>query len=146
MGQLNTEISSQNKHKLQEALEKEVDELMNEIIDYIFSEARENIVRNDTIGVTNNLFRKVTLDKTRKLEKTLTFEAPYADFIEYGTDPHYVNYKHLIEWAKKKAGLNDQDAKRMAYFVSKKIKENGMKAKPFLRPAMAKAKKKYGSL
>ena len=146
MGQLNTEISSQNKHKLQEALEKEVDELMNEIIDYIFSEARENIVRNDTIGVTNNLFRKVTLDKTRKLEKTLTFEAPYADFIEYGTDPHYVNYKYLIEWAKKKAGLNDQDAKRMAYFVSKKIKENGMKAKPFLRPAMAKAKKKYGSL
>jgi len=146
MAQLNMEISSQNKHKLAQALEDEADEMMNEMIDYIFSEARENLIRNDSVGVTNNLFRKVTIDKTRKLEKTLTFEAPYADFIEYGTDPHYVNYKHLIEWAKKKAGLNDQDAKRMAYFVSKKIKENGMKAKPFLRPAMAKAKKKYGSL
>ena len=127
---------------IQGALEDEVDQLLDEIAEFILSESQRNIVKNNSFGVTGNLFGKVTLDK-RKMHKTITYEAPYADFVEYGTRPHNIPPHVLDEWVAKKFGLTKQDAERVAFLIARKIAKEGVAEKPFLRPAVIAAQNKY---
>ncbi|MFA5412786.1 MAG: hypothetical protein WC350_05575 [Candidatus Micrarchaeia archaeon] len=140
------EINKDNVRETRRILEDEMSDRLNEIIDFIFTESQQNIVKNNSFGVSGDLFGNVTVDKTKRLTKSITYNAPYADFVEYGTIPHNLPPHVLDEWCRMKFGLSAKDARRVAFLVARKIAREGIKEKPFLRPAMNKAIEKYGSL
>lgn len=140
------EITFDNKDDVEKYLQDELDKKLSEIAQFILSESQKNIVANNSIGATAQLLNKVTIDLATPLKKTITYEVPYADYVEYGTLPHRVSSKHLELWAQRKFGLSPEEAKRVAYLVSQKIAKEGVEARPFVRPAIEKAKQKFGSL
>ena len=64
-------------------------------------------------------------------EYTLTSRAPYSAVMEYGSRPFYAPIEPLKGWAGRKLG--DPDA---AYAVRASIAKKGIKAQPFMRPAL----------
>jgi hypothetical protein len=64
----------------------------------------------------------------------------YAPDVEYGSEPHYVSADDLLLWVKRKLNIQDEDeAKKAAYFIAKKIREYGTEAQPHLRPGVQEA-------
>jgi len=57
------------------------------------------------------------------------YRAPYAPFVEFGTDPHYPPIEPLKQWAG--IVLGDRSA---AYAVQEKIGQEGTDPQPFVRP------------
>ena len=140
---MSDEIKKGDVNELQAQYEKEIEKFLEEAIQYILTESQKNIVKNNSFGVTGNLFGNVTVGRGR-LSRSITYEAPYADFVEYGTPPHPVPPEVLVEWCEKKFGLDYEDAKRVAFLVARKIRAVGIREKPYLRPAMNAAIEKYG--
>lgn len=68
-----------------------------------------------------------------EFEREITFRAPYAAYIEYGTygggNPPR---DKIVAWAKRK-GIAEPE--RAAYFIQRKIRKFGTPAQPFLFPA-----------
>ena len=72
-------------------------------------------------------------DNSRKIG----FSAPYAPNIEFGALPFRMDYKILIPWVRRKLRITDiKEAKRVAYFISRKIAWEGTKPTPYLLPAV----------
>jgi len=68
-------------------------------------------------------------------EYTLFTNVEYAEDIEFGTSPGYVDPKELKDWARRVLG--DENA---AFPVAKKIARFGTDAQPFFRPALFQVK------
>jgi len=71
------------------------------------------------------------------------YDAPHAVPVEYGTPPHPVSGKRLIDWARRKLNKNEKQAKRIAYATAKIIKREGMAPHPYMRPAISEGVRKY---
>jgi len=67
----------------------------------------------------------------------VSFDAPHAAFIEYGTRPHMPPLQPLMDWAIRK-GLADteEEAKAVAWKIAQKIKREGTTPKFFLARAV----------
>lgn len=84
------------------------------------------------------------LDKDlKKLLKpyTVKVDAPYASYIEYGTDLHPVSregIKELTDWAHNKLSISYDEAESVAYSIANKIRHEGTDPQPFFRPAIQK--------
>lgn len=70
-------------------------------------------------------------------------DCPHASWVEFGTLPASRKSTGirpvldiLTEWAEKKLGLKDEEAKRVAKAVYHKILKTGMQPAPFFRPAI----------
>lgn len=138
------EITYENRGELEKSMQEEVAKLLNEITDFIFAESQKNIVKNNSFGVTGDLFGNVNVDKTQPLQKSIAYMAPWADFVCYGTSPHNVPPHVLDEWCRVKFGLSPEEARRVAFLVARKIARDGIDEKPFLRPAIETARARYG--
>jgi hypothetical protein len=137
------EIKGGDANEIQKQLEKETEDLLEEIIQFIFTASQQNIVKNNSFGVTGNLFGDAEIIRGR-LTRSIIYKAFYADFIEFGTGPHPISSEVLVEWCEKKFGLSEEDAKHVAFLVARKIRTKGIEAKPFGRPALNAAKERYG--
>jgi hypothetical protein len=73
----------------------------------------------------------------------LVYDAPYAVFVEFGTEPHPVSHKHFIAWAKGKLGVPEEEAVSVSYAIAQTIMKYGTDPHPFLRPAINDAIVKY---
>ena len=69
------------------------------------------------------------------------YAAPYAEFVERGTGPHYPPIEPLKKWARRVLG--DEGA---AYAVQQKIGKHGTKPQPFIRPGANEQARFAGSL
>ena len=80
------------------------------------------------------------LSPNTKNSDTYTLEdgVEYGLYVEYGTSPHWVPIKPLIEWAMRHGG-----DKGFAYAIQHKIAKYGMNAHPFFRPAFYEVKEKW---
>lgn len=70
---------------------------------------------------------------------TVEVSAPYASYVEYGTDPHPVSkegIEELKEWARLKLSLSEEEAESAAYAIANKIRTSGTDPQPFFRPAI----------
>lgn len=86
--------------------------------------------------INNSQFRPVVFGYT----------AEHAEYQEYGTGPHrgrssyYIGregIKALDEWARIKVGISDPaERKSFVHAVARKIGKEGMKPRPFFRPAI----------
>jgi len=115
--------------------EEQLDKELSKIAEAILAVAKENLIKNGT-WYTGFLAKSGHVDHSKFMEKTIIFSAPYAEDVEFGSDPRYVPPGQLHLWAKRKLGLSDKEAKRAAYFISKKIEREGTDPKPFVRPAL----------
>lgn len=59
------------------------------------------------------------------------YTAPYAEPMEYGTDPFYPPIQPLLEWSERVTG----DTGLGWYVARQKIPEEGIDAQPYLRPS-----------
>lgn len=134
-------------------LEDELDKLMDEVADFIASEATNNIQRPmfweesdrppTIIWDTGELAQKINVRRT-KLDKTVEFKARHTTDVEFGTPPGtMVDIDVLIDWFRRKVGLTEVEARNRAHATQIKIFEDGIPAHPFIRPAVEAAKAKF---
>lgn len=67
----------------------------------------------------------------------IVVDAPHAPHMEYGTRPHFPPLKPLIEWAIRKFGVSESEARGIAWVVAKKISEDGLAPRHYMKRAMA---------
>jgi HK97 gp10 family phage protein len=68
-------------------------------------------------------------------------DTEYASAVEFGTKPHRVPALALEKWVGRKMGLGGNEAKRVAFFIARKISQQGTKAQPYFVPAIEKNEK-----
>ena len=89
------------------------------------------------ISDTGFLLKSGSVIQTGPMEFSITYNAPYAEFIEFGTDPHTVPFDIILKWVRRKLGITrEREAKRIAWFIVRKIQQQGIQPKPFLRNAI----------
>lgn len=76
------------------------------------------------VGKTGSLRRSVNYNFSGLLNVTVYPTARHAEYVEFGTPPHWTSVKNLEPWAKMK-GLNP-------YAVQRGIAKHGTRPQPFL--------------
>lgn len=124
----------------QAEVEKILDVWMEDFADTIFTLSQQNLVKNKSTD-SGQLLNTGNVNRAF-LSKEVVYPAPHAVWVEYGTQPHPVSKKGILalqNWAKRKLGLNEKQAKNAAWGIANKIRMKGMRPKPFLRPALDEA-------
>lgn len=121
-----------------------LDELMDKIVDYIFTKSQENIIKNKSVD-TGFMLRSGNINR-QYLKKEIVYSAPYSAHIEYGVKPHMPPVEALYNWVRRKLGLSDKKARKVVWAIAMKIKKKGLPPKPFIRPAIEEARRKFKNL
>lgn len=91
-------------------------------------------------GGTGNLAAGIEYDvDAPNLLVKISPKVKYGEDVEIGTDPHHVSKSALTLWAKRVFSVGDSEAKRIAFFVQRKIARKGTKANPFMNRAKEKS-------
>jgi hypothetical protein len=68
----------------------------------------------------------------------------YADYVEYGREPgSRPPYEPIYEWCKRKLGLSEEEAKKVAWYVCNKIEKEGIEPVAYARNAIDATIRKY---
>jgi len=125
------------------------------ICEDILAESQKNILELD-LPDTNWLMLSGHLGKLTpvgvvEVERTVEYDAPYAGYVEYGTLPRtqtsgkYPPFENIYKWVRRKFGItNKRQATEIAWKVCNKIYYHGTDPKPYFRPAIDYAMRKYG--
>lgn len=121
-------------------------QILTQITMEIFSKSQENLVRPDEKGRiitdTGALLRSGVVETWGDHAKII-YKAPYADDIEFGSEPHKVPYDAIYKWCKRKLRLREDEARQVAWAVKEKIETKGTEPRSFLRNAIAEVQEKY---
>ncbi|WP_457556329.1 hypothetical protein [Candidatus Pyrohabitans sp.] len=115
-----------NEGVAEEWLEK-LDAGLDDLADFIFERSQELVAQQSTD--TGALLKSGRVERGF-LKKEVVYDAAYAAFIEYGTEPHMPPVEPLKRWAKRH-GMDE----KAGWAIAMKIKKEGTEPKPFLRPA-----------
>lgn len=118
-------------------LEEEMATKVFDVLSFIEAKALDNMIKNGTPD-TGNLLRSSKIEGD-----TLVFDAPYAEFVEFGTLPHPVSASKLFNWCRRKLKLDEKQAWAAAHAIAAKIRKEGTEEQPFLRPAIEEAIRWY---
>ena len=119
---------------------------MNDLSDLILSEALRQL-REGAFGRFKGAFDRGILARSGNvtkefLKKRVGFSAPYAKWIEYGTDPHYPPLAPILAWVlRKRLAKNKRQAHQIAQKIVWSMGTYGTEPKPFLRRAIALGRK-----
>lgn len=133
MVSLNLKIDDKS---LAEALDFEMDK----IADQIFADSQNNIVQKNIID-EGTLLKSGTINR-RFLNKEIVYDVPYADSIEFGRTPGSMPPVDPIkDWVRRKGiARTETEVNSIAWAIAKDIKVNGQEPRPFLGPAIEKAR------
>lgn len=121
-----------------EALKKKLDRGLDDVADFILTASQE-LVPVDT----GNLKRSGIIER-EFLEKSIRYEAPYAEPVEYGRQPGFMPpVEPFIKWAHRHGS---KDPERAAWAIAIKIKNEGIPPRPFLRPALVQVEGQMGRI
>ena len=126
-----------------DSIEEVINRQMDDIADFVLAESQENILKNKSTGVTGNLLKLANVNR-KFLEKQIVYSVPYAAFVEFGSEPHFVSPNDLIKWVEVKLKLKGRHAWAVATVIADNITRNGLEEKPFLRPAIKSAIRRFG--
>lgn len=118
-----------------EGLRRFADKVSRRVAERIYEESQKNIEEMDIIA-SGHLKRSGFVGKLSDGVWVVKYYMPYSSFIEYGTEPHMPPVEPLIEWAKIKLGMDEKEAKKVAWAIAMKIAKEGTKPRPFLRNAI----------
>jgi len=145
--------------KLNERTWKPLHQAMQESVNQIEAQAKQNVTGNNSIasgelrkGITNEVqYQPHALVGIVSAHAEGSNNYNYAPAVEYGTRPHWPPIAPLVEWAKLKhlAGVYSVKTRRrlgsksrkatenysLAYAVQRKIARHGTKPRPFMEPA-----------
>ncbi len=101
------------------------------------------VQRTDDLGITD----RGQLKNSWKAEKTdygavVFSDCPYAGIIEMGARPHPVSregQEGIAEWAVRKLGVDEKEAKTVAFLICRKIAREGQKPKHLVSAVLPKA-------
>ena len=121
-----------------------IDVLVDDISDDIVKTCRK-ILRTDDINFTGGLSKNIQQYKTGKYSY-ITFDSPYAEFVEDGMPPgEDVDISKLREWVNKKVGIKDQEALSIVTGrIFNKIVTEGIEPKRFLDKSLDYIIKRWG--
>ncbi len=118
-------------------------QIAREIGDFIFANSQENLVTSGAID-TSNLFLSGSIEEEGD-DIVITYDAPYAQAVNDGTKPHGVDPKVLEGWVRRKINPGSEvEVRKIAFLISRKIKERGTKPNPFMDKAIELAEIKFG--
>ena len=115
---------------------KFLDKSMDEIALNIFSKSQQNIIQKKIVD-RGTLLKSGFVEK-KFLNKSIIYDTPYADLIEYGRNPGTMPPVNLIQnWVRRK-GIEKDEKKSLsiAWAISKDIQKKGISPRPFLQPAV----------
>lgn len=122
------------------SFEKILQQATRVVADKVFQESQLNIVNMGIID-TGHLLKSGILIPT-PLGATINYSAPYAWYVEKGRLPGSMPPVEALEkWVRRKMGIASKDARRVAWAVAMKIKQNGTQPQPFLESALLKVSK-----
>lgn len=105
---------------------------LTDVAEAVFSRSQE------LVAVDEGMLKKSGHVEHGDLEKSIVYEMPYAEDIEFGTDPHMPPFEQIWGWVHRKRadlGVKPSDVDKVAKAVQKKISERGTEPQPYLRPA-----------
>ena len=111
---------------------KLLDEGLTDVAEAVFTRSQE------LVAVDEGMLKKSGHVEDAYLEKDIVYDAPYADDIEFGTDPHEVPFENIYDWVNRKRadfGIKPSAVYIVAKNVRQKILERGTDPQPYLRPA-----------
>jgi len=116
-----------------------LDQVMDDIVDSIFAESQENIVK---LGIVDEGTLLGSGEVKREfLKKQITYTTSYADTIEFGRIPGSMPpVDSLKGWIRRKLGVQDEKkVTSIAWAIATDLKKNGTMPRPYLGPAIDKA-------
>ena len=123
-------------------VDKAVDRMLDDFVDLIFAESQENFIRFKKWD-TGFAARSGNVER-RFLEKKIVYSAPYVAAIEFGREPGSMPpVDPIYEWARRRLGMSESEAKKVAWAIAKKIEKEGIEPTPILRNAITTARKVY---
>ena len=129
----------------EQATDEAIDQMLNEIVDKIFSESQENIIRYGAVD-TGHMLRSGNVNR-KFLEKEIVYSAPYAVSVEYGREPGSMPpVQPIKKWLMRKFHMREKEAENTAWAIAKKIQKSGTRARPFLRDAVNTVSAEYGGI
>lgn len=125
-------------------LELIIDGQLEEIAQFIFTRSQENILKYKAFNTGFMMRSCHAVEVMPSGERRIHYDAPYAGYVEFGTDPHRMPLEPLVNWARKKLGItNETEARKVAWAIWQKIATKGIDPKPFLRDAINEAVSVY---
>jgi len=111
-----------------------------ELGEQIFTDSQNNIISQEIVDEGSLLNSGKFLVNDDSVE--IRYDVLYAESIEFGRNPGSMPPVSKIQsWVKRKLGVtNDKEAKRIAFVIARDIKLNGTEPRPFLSPAVEKAR------
>ena len=121
-----------------ENLKEIEDEIIKELILFLFKESQENLIADGSLD-TANLLRDVDITKD-----TLHYKAPYADIIDKGRKPGAIHSEVLEGWVRRKLGIRDpKEIKRVSFLIARKIRLRGFEGTEFMTRSLVAMKEKF---
>ena len=115
---------------------------LRKVADFLFTNSQENII---TMGISDLGFLLGSGEIKEEGENIIiSYDAPYASAINFGTDPHFVSPKELEGWVRRKLNKkSEKEVKKVAFLISRKIAKLGTQPKPFFDKAVAATRIKF---
>ena len=115
--------------------------IMRDFGDFIFTRSQENL---DTMGIDDTGALRLSGEiKEIGGKVVIEYTAPYAEFVNDGTDPHPIDPSVLLAWVERKLSVPSKDIQKVAKRIASKIAKFGTDPKPFFDNAIAVAEEKY---
>lgn len=124
--------------EITQAVEDAIDEWLDDFVDKIFEIAQRRLVAEDKID-TSTMLRTANIERKR-LMKSIVYPTPYSSVVHDGRMPGSMPPSdELVGWVKRKLGVDDKEARRVAFAIARSIKLRGIEALPFLEESMYEA-------
>lgn len=122
---------------------KELDQLMDDVIDTAFGASQEALFDDGKVD-TGNLANTALVQRSF-LHKTIVYPASYAETVHNGRAPGSMPPPQALQkWVMRKLEVADEkQAKQVAYAIAKSIERRGIEAFPFLEMGVEKAKSEF---
>ena len=105
-------------------------------IGILFSEALKDKLTKDHGKDTGNLQSKI--DYRIDGDNLIISMPDYAEYLEYGSPPHFPPPEELEGWVKRKWGVSNDEAKSASWILARHISKYGTRPYPFIRTTIKK--------
>lgn len=113
-----------------------VDKAIRDIADEVFTKSQENLVQMEAVD-TAMLLKSGNVKKITDGHYRIGYFAPYAEFVEFGSEPHMPPIEPLVGWVKRNLKVSsDSEARSVAFAVAQSIAKHGIQPRPYLRNAL----------
>jgi len=115
--------------------------IMRDFGDFIFTRSQDNIT---DMGIDDTGALRLSGEiKEVGGQVIIEYTAPYAKYVNDGTNPHPIDPSVLLAWVERKLSVPFKDIQKVARRIAAKIRRFGTEPKPFMDNAIAVAKEKY---